>query len=265
MCSQQQSSFCLCATKGRFRQVWPRSVCWQSVKETDSSNWFCSSSSPRSIKIHIRSRQEFAKKLVEDSMVKWKKILWSDESKIELLAIRQGVIFGGNQTLHITKNTPSPLWSMVVVASCFGDVSQQLAKIEGRMNAANYTKILGDNLIQSARKLRLGRRFIFQQDNDPKHTAKATQEWLKKNQVNVLEWPSQSPDLNPIEILWLDLKRAVHAWYPHNLTELEQFCKEEWSKIAVGRCTRLIETLHTESLLWLQPKVHLQNWPEGGE
>ena len=107
------------------------------------------------------------------------------------------------------------------------------------MNAAKYTKILRDNLIQSARELRLGRRFIFHQNNDPKHTVKATQEWLKKNQVNVLEWQSQSPDLNPIENLWLDLKRAVHVQY---LTELEQFCKEEWSKIAVGRCTRLIET-----------------------
>uniref|UniRef100_A0A8C6WRL2 Tc1-like transposase DDE domain-containing protein n=1 Tax=Neogobius melanostomus TaxID=47308 RepID=A0A8C6WRL2_9GOBI len=81
------------------------------------------------------------------------------------------------------------------------------------------------------------------QDNDPKHTAKATQEWFKQKQGNVLEWPSQSPDLNPIEYLWLDLKRAVHARYPRNLPELEQLSsKEKWSKIAVCRCARLIET-----------------------
>lgn len=55
------------------------------------------------------------------------------------------------------------------------------------------------NLIQSEKDLRLGRRLILQQDNDPKHTAKAPQKWFKDDKVNVLEWPSRSPDLDPIE------------------------------------------------------------------
>ena len=91
------------------------------------------------------------------------------------------------------------------------------------------TEILNENLVQSTLDLRLGRRFTFQQDNDPKHTAKTMQEWLRDNSVNVLEWPSQSPDLNPIRTsLGRDLKMAVHRWSQSNLTELERICREEW-------------------------------------
>ncbi len=114
--------------------------------------------------------------------------------------------------------------------------TRRLVAIEGKMNVAKYRDILDENLLQSAQDLRLGRRFTFQQDNDPKHTAKITKEWLHNNSVTVLEWPSQSPDLNPIEHLWRDLKMAVHQRLPSNLTELERICKEEWQRIPKSRC-----------------------------
>ncbi|KAK3551094.1 hypothetical protein QTP70_012456 [Hemibagrus guttatus] len=81
---------------------------------------------------------------------------------------------------------------------------------------------------------------MSQQDNDPKHTSKSTSEWLKKNKMKTLEWPSQSPDLNPIEMLWHDLQKVVHARKPSNVAELQQFCKDEWAKIPPQSCNRLI-------------------------
>ncbi len=113
----------------------------------------------------------------------------------------------------------------IMLWGCFSAAGTgRLFAIEGKMNAAKYRDILDENLLQSAQDLRLGRRFTFQQDNDPKHTAKITKEWLHNNSVTVLEWPSQSPDLNPIEHLWRDLKMAVHQRLPSNLTELERIC-----------------------------------------
>ena len=66
------------------------------------------------------------------------------------------------------------------------------------------------------------------------------QEWLRDKSVNVLEWPSQSPDLNPIELLWRDLKIAVQQCSPSNLTELERIYREEWEKLPKNRCAKLV-------------------------
>lgn len=110
------------------------------------------------------------------------------------------------------------------------------------MDGAKYSQILEKNLLPPARTLSMGRRFTLQHDNDPKHTAKMTTQWSKEKKVNVRAWPSQSQDLNPIENLWNDLKTAVQKWWPSNLTELEQFCKEQWANIAKSRCAKLVET-----------------------
>ncbi|KAK3539656.1 hypothetical protein QTP70_011105 [Hemibagrus guttatus] len=97
-----------------------------------------------------------------------------------------------------------------------------------------------ENVRPSVCDLKMKRTWVLQQDNDPKHTSKSTSEWLKKNKMKTLEWPSQSPDLNPIEMLWHDLKKVVHARKPSNVAELQQFCKDEWAKIPPQRCNRLI-------------------------
>ena len=84
------------------------------------------------------------------------------------------------------------LWGCFSAAGTWRQV-----RIEGKMNGAKYREILDENLHQRTSD---GGRFTFQQDKDPKHTAKTTQEWLQDKALNVLEWlsQSQSPNLNPI-------------------------------------------------------------------
>ncbi len=201
----------------------------------------------------------YMKKHLKDSKMVTNKILWSDETKIELFGLNsKRYVWRKPGTAHHLSNTVPTVKNgvgSIMLWGCFSAAGTgRLVAIEGKMNAAKYRDILDENLLQSAQDLRLGRRFTFQQDNDPKHTAKITKEWLHNNSVTVLEWPSQSPDLNPIEHLWRDLKMSVHQRLPSNLTELERICKEEWQRIPKSRCEKLVASFPKRLMAVLNQK-----------
>ena len=112
--------------------------------------------------------------------------------------------------------------------------------------------------------LRLGRRFTFQQDNEPNHAARTTIEWFRSKHIHVLEWSSQSPDLNQLENLWQDLKIAVHRHFPSNQTTFELFCKEEWANISASICAWLVETYPKRLAAVISAKDgSTKYWPKG--
>jgi hypothetical protein len=115
------------------------------------------------------------------------KILWSDEAKIEHCGL--------NAKRHVWRK-PGTIPTLkhgggsIMLCGCFSAAGTgRLVRIEGKTNGAKYREILDVNLFQSTQDLRLGRSFTFQQDNDPKHTPKTAQEWLRDKSLNVLEWP----------------------------------------------------------------------------
>ena len=109
----------------------------------------------------------------------------------------------------------------------------------------------------SMRKLKLGCHWTFQQDNDPKHTSKSTKVWFQKKSWKILQWLSQLLDLNPIENLWWDLKKAVAARKPKNISELEVIAHKEWTKIPQERCQKLVSA----SASCLQQVITAKEYP----
>ena len=121
-----------------------------------------------------------------------------------------------------------------------------LCKIDGGLDAALYCQILEEDFFGTLEYYNLDLNdVIFQQDNDPKHTARITKKWLEDNNVVVLKWPSQSLDLNPIEHIWGEVERRLRKAdiFIKNKDILWEQLQQTWNNIEVNVCTKLIETM----------------------
>ncbi|KAK3557302.1 hypothetical protein QTP70_026615 [Hemibagrus guttatus] len=233
---------------GRPTKITPR-VQRQLIQEKETGQkwfaWLSSKTKTAAEQKEHKGSSQFFRKHLDDPQDFWENTLWTDETKIELFGRSVShYVWRKSNTVFQKKNIiPTVKYGggSVMVWGCFAASGPgRLAVINGTKNSAVYQKILKENVRPSVCDLKLKRTWVLQQDNDPKHTNKSTSEWLKKNKMKTLEWPSQSPDLNPIEMLWHDLKKVVHARKPSNVAELQQFCKDEWAKIPPQRCNRLI-------------------------
>jgi hypothetical protein len=111
------------------------------------------------------------------------------------------------------------------------------------MNAKGYVNILRDNLKKSIRKLGIQDSYLFQQDNDPKHTALITREWLLYNARGLLETPPQYSDINPTENLWSLLERKIMKFKCLSRQMLIENLNKEWDKMGQEVTANLVNPM----------------------
>src|SRR4051812_38960689 len=109
------------------------------------------------------------------------------------------------------------------------------------MDANFYVEIIQERILKIIGML--GHHWRFQQDNDPKHTSRMAKAFLQKNVPKIMDWSSNSPDLNPIENLWEIVKRNVEKRMAQNIRNLERLMSEEWQNIPSSILISLVESM----------------------
>ncbi len=197
--------------------------------------------------IQKRRRFLWAKAHLKWTVAKWKTVLWSDESKFE-------VLFGklGRHVIRTKEDKDNPSCyqrsvqkpASLMVWGCMSACGMGSLHIwKGTINAERYIQVLEQHMLPSRRRLFQGRPCIFQHDNARPHTASITTSWLRRRRIRVLKWPACSPDLSPIENIWRIIKRKMRQRRPKTVEQLEACIRQEWDNIPIPKLEQLVSSV----------------------
>lgn len=190
----------------------------------------------------MRRRLEFARANVgrED----WGSVMFCDESDFSLQP-RVHVVRArrGERVIVATEKHPPKVhvWGCICGAG-----AGRIFLFAENMDQLLYLRIIRESMLPSFERLlprRHGERWVLQQDLDPKHKAMVCRQELAHNNIDWLEQPPQSPDLNPIENLWGTLKDRVAARRPRTVRSLKACIESEWKKLGMAELLPLVNSM----------------------
>ncbi|CAK1601121.1 unnamed protein product [Parnassius mnemosyne] len=194
--------------------------------------------SPKLERRHRVNRLSYAREHRHWDLNEWQQVIFTDECRVLLKQIdgRQR-IWRRKRERHIQSNFEHTVAYggdsiMVWRGICLGARMELVIVTGGTMTADRYIRdILEEYVVPFAPFI--GDDFILMQDNARAHSAQSAQAYLSHVGIPVMQWPANSPDMNPIEHVWDLLKRRVKSRMPppNNLNELGNALLEEWERL----------------------------------
>ena len=115
-------------------------------------------------------------------------------------------------------------------------------RITDSMTATVYRDLLNTVMLPYA-ECAMPISWTFHYGNDPKHTARLVKTWIEESNIKVMEWPPQSPDLNPIENMWMAVKRSIGSKVFRNGDDLFVELEKQWNSITMTYVDKLIDSM----------------------
>ena len=186
-------------------------------------------------------RLDWARTYINDDFAN---VIWTDETTVQIETHKRFCYRKQGQKPR-TKPRPKHPTKVHVWAGISRQGATQVCIFEGIMKASLYCEILKKTLVPFIEeKFPPPSVHRFMQDNDPKHTSKAAQEFFARNNINWWRTPPESPDMNPIENLWHELKEHIRSHVkPTTKEELIDGILQFWDKVDAFKCCRYIDHL----------------------
>ena len=202
---------------------------------------------------HRQARYAWAKEHRGWGADDWEKVVWTDESSVEIGKGSKVVWVWRKPGERYLEKCLTPTFKsgrqslMIWGCMAHGRLGPLIRIPKDQKNGADYVKlVLGGPLWDIYTELSEQRgQVAVMEDGAPVHRSKVAKDFRTSHQMEVFPHPAQSPDLNPIEHVWMRLKVRVNerSQVPQNVDELWEALQEEWAKIDMEIINNLVKSM----------------------